>query len=86
MHCILLMMEFIQSVSYGNKQLTVLQDFIHVVKGRNIIEKRFQPLSYVPIIRNHIDTITVKLVNEDEIAITAKDVKTVLVLHFKRVE
>ena len=86
MQRVLLMTDFIQPVSYGNKQLTVLQDFIHVVKGRNIIEKRFQPLSYVPIIRNHIDTITVKLVNEDETAIAAKDVKTVLVLHLKRVE
>ena len=86
MQRVLLMTDFIQPVSYGNKQLTVLQDFIHVVKGRNIIEKRFQPLSYIPIIRNHIDTITVKLVNEDETAIAAKDVKTVLVLHLKRVE
>ena len=86
MQRVLLMTDFIQPVSYGNKELTILQDFIHVVKGHNIIEKRFQPLSYVPIIRNHIDTITVKLVNEDETAIAAKDVKTVLVLHLKRVE
>ena len=83
---VLLMSDFIQPVSYGNKQLTVLQDFIHEVKGRDIIEKRFHPLSYVPIIRNFIDTITVKLVNEDETSITARDVKTVVVLHFRRVQ
>ena len=55
-------------------------------KDVTLLKKRFQPLSYVSFIRNHIDTITVKLVNEDETTIITKDVKTDLVLHLKRVE
>ena len=83
---VLLMTDITESIFYGNQRLCVLQDFVHRVKGPNIIEKRFQPLSFVPVIRNYIDTISIQLVNEEQQQITAKDVKTVVVLHFQRVK
>ena len=83
---VLLMTDVIESISYGNQRLQILQDFVHYIKGAEIIEKRFQPLSFVPVMRNYIDTITIQLVNEEQQQITAKDVKTVVVLHFQRVK
>ena len=83
---VLLMTDIIESISYGNQRLRVLQDFVHTIKGTDIIEKRFQPLSFLPVLRNYIDTISIQLVNEDQQQITAKDVKTVVVLHFQRLK
>lgn len=83
---VLLTTDVIDYISYGDQKLRVLQDFVHVIKGCDIIEKRFQPLSFIPIIRNYIDTISIQLINEEHEQITAKDVKTVVVLHFKRVK
>ena len=83
---VLLMTNIIESISYGNQRLRVLQDFVHNVKGPSIIEKRFQPLSFLPVIRNYIDNISIQLVNEAQQQITAKDVKTVVVLHFQRLK
>ena len=83
---VLLMTDIIESISYGNRRLRVLQDFVHKIKGRNIIEKRFQPLSFLPVLRNYIDRISIQLVNEEQEQITANDVKTVVVLHFQRLK
>lgn len=83
---VLLMTNVIESVSYGSQRLRVLQDFVHRIKGPNIVEKRFHPLSFLPVVRNYIDTITIQLVNEDQEQITAKDVKTVVILHFQRIK
>ena len=84
---VLLMTDVIESISYGNHRLQILQDFVHNIHGRgDIIEKRFQPLSFVPLKRNYIDTISIQLVNEYHQQITATDVKTVVILHFQRLK
>ena len=82
---VLLMTDFTEPISYGQRRIPLLQEFVHDAQGYDIIEKRFEPLSYVPVARQSIDFITIQLVNDDETPITAKDAKTVLVLHFRQV-
>ena len=84
---VLLMTDVIESISYGNHRLQILQDFVHNVnRSGDIIEKRFQPLTFVPLKRNYIDTISIQLVNEYHQQITTIDVKTVVILHFQRLK
>ena len=79
--------DIIMPVSYGNEQRYILQDFVHDKKGDDkIIEKRFQPISYVAVSRNFINSITIRLVNELFHPVTLKDAKTVLILHFRKVK
>ena len=83
---VMIITDLIQPISYGNQKLCMLQDFVHEPEGTDIIEKRFHPLSYVPIACNYIDKITIQLVKDQQAPVTAKDVKTVVVLHFKRIK
>ena len=84
---VLLLTDVIESMTYGNHRLQILQDYVHNVDGReDIIEKRFQPLTFVPVKRNYFDTISIQLMNEHHQQITAKDIKTVVVLHFQRLK
>ena len=82
---VLLMADFINPIPYGERRIPLLQEFVHDSQGFDIIEKRFEPLSYISVARQSIDTITIQLVNDDESPITAKDAKTVLVLHFRQI-
>ena len=82
---VLLMTDFTEPISYGQRRIPLLQEFVHDGQGYDIIEKRFEPLSYVPVSRQSIDFMTIQLVNDDETPITVKDAKTVLVLHFRQV-
>lgn len=82
-----IMADFIAPVSYGNVKYPILQDFIHNPKdNEKIIEKRFQPISYVPITRNYISNMKIRLVNKLFHPVTMKDVKTLLILHFRKIK
>ncbi len=81
-----IMADFIAPTSYGNVKYPILQDFIHNRKdNEKIIEKHFQPISYVPITRNYISNMKIRLVNKLFHPVTMKDVKTLLILHFRKI-
>ena len=78
--------DFIQPVSYGNEQLPVMQEFIHEVKDTDILEKRFQPISYIPLSHTTLPSVHIELVNELHQPVKIKDSKTMLILHFRKVK
>ena len=75
----------IESVPFGIKKLPVLREFIHDVHSETkIIEKRFNPLSFIPISKQYIPSITIAIVDQRGKPIFIEDVKTVLILLFRR--
>ena len=77
--------DFIHSISYGNDKVNVLQEFIHESHDdKQIIEKRFQPISYNAVSKTAIDTIKIQLTNALFNPIHVRDSKTVAVIHFRR--
>lgn len=79
--------DFIQAISYGTEKENILQEFMHEFNKENvIIEKRFEPISYIPVAQNYIETIGIKLTNDKYIPIKIVDSKTVLVIHFRKVK
>ena len=79
--------DFVQSVPFGVQQLPILREFIHdVTDDTNIIEKRFQPVSYIPVSKSHIGEMHIGIVDQRGKPIVMKNVKTVLTLHFRQAQ
>ena len=79
--------DFIKSVPFGVEKLPILREFIHdVTDDTKIIEKRFQPVSYIPVSKPYIIQMHIAIVNQLGKPIVMKDVKTILTLHFRRVQ
>ena len=79
--------DFIHPVSYGSRKEFIMQQFIHDKEDDyGIVEKRFEPISFIPVARNYMDTIHIKITNESFQPIEIRDSKTILVLHFRKVK
>ena len=79
--------DVIEPILFGIKKLPLLREFIHDLNAKQaIIEKRFEPLSYIPIAKQFIPQIHIAIVNQRGVPISIKDTKTVATLHFRRVE
>ena len=79
--------DFVQSIQFGIQKLPILREFIHdVTDDANIVEKRFQPVSYIPVSKSYINKMHISIVNQRGKPIIMENVKTVLILHFRRVQ
>ena len=79
--------DFIQPISYGTEKHYIFQDFIHdSYKDYGIIEKRFEPISYIPVARNYIDTIRIQITDDNHYLVHFKDSKTIIIVHFRKVK
>ena len=78
--------DFIQSTSYGEEKVDILQEFIHEgdTDKKRITEKRFHPIAYHPIKKSYIENIKIQLVNEIFKPITIRESKTVVILHLRK--
>ena len=81
-----LLSNLIQPTAYGKNQRHIMCDFLHKQSSKQIIEKRFHPISYHPVARNTIDQIHVQLTDEVYQPIAINDVKTMLTLYFRQVK
>ena len=80
-----LVTDVIKPTAYGKCSLPILQDFVHVNKAHEMIEKRFHPIIYVPISTNIIDSILIQLTDELHRPVQIFDSKTVVCLYFRKV-
>ena len=78
-------LDCIEATNYGISKEQHLQQFVHSAgQDYGIIEKRFEPMTYFPIMRNYMDQITVTIMNVFSKPISIKDSKTILILHFRK--
>ncbi len=76
-----------QPISYGTQKENILQEFLHdFEQDYGIVEKRFEPMAYVPVARNYFDTLRFKITNMLFDPIDMIDSKTILVLVFRKVK
>ncbi|MEL7520600.1 MAG: hypothetical protein AAGJ80_03075, partial [Cyanobacteria bacterium J06553_1] len=79
--------DVIAPILFGIQKLPLLREFIHDLNAKQaIIEKRFEPLSFIPIAKKFIPQIHIVIANQLGAPISIKDTKTVATLHFRRVE
>lgn len=76
----------IRPTAYGKQQRHILCDFLHKASSKEIIEKRFYPISYHPVTRNIIDMIHIQLTDEVYNPIRIPDSKTLVTLYFRKVK
>lgn len=77
----------IQPISYGDEKRYILQQFLHNKTDSNgIIVKRFEPLSFLPILSNFIDQVEIKITNIHDKVINFLDSKTIVLLHFRKIQ
>ena len=71
-------------MSYGNQQRRILQHFIHNKgKDEGIVEKWFKPIIYQPLMKQMMDSITMKLLNREGTPLPFHN-KTIITLHFRK--
>ena len=74
-----------KTTAYGKQHVQILQNFLHKPKEKAFIEKRFEPIMYVPLLHNSIDKIHLQLTTEDDEPINITDSKTLVCLIFRKV-
>lgn len=81
-----LLSNVIKPTAIGSHKLQILQDFLYSYKGERIIEKRFDPIVYLPIMNNYLDMIHIQLTDDSFKPIPIKDSKTIVTLYFRKVK
>ena len=77
----------IKPAAFGSHRIPILQRFLHKHKKpeEQMIEKRFSPMTYLPLMSNFVDKIDIQLTNEMYQPITFPDSKTLVCLYFRKV-
>ena len=73
-------------MSYGNQQRRILQSFIHNKdKEHGMVERWFEPINYMSMMKQTIDSIIIKLLDKDGQPLPMFYGKTVATLQFRQV-
>lgn len=82
-----IMCDFINPVSHGDKKLYAIEHFIHELKEKdNILEKRFFPISYFPVSTSYLPDVHMQIMDCHHQVVKIPDGKTLVVLHFRKME
>ena len=82
---LLLLSNIAKTTAYGQKRLQLLQSFLHESSEDGVIEKHFDPIIFVPLMNNSIDSINIQLTASDYNPINIPDSKTLVCLIFRKV-
>ena len=75
----------VKATAYGERELPILQSFLHKPKSKYIVQKHFQPLVYLPLLHRTISVINLKLTNAEYQPIKINDYTTIVCLYFRKV-
>ena len=79
-----LLSNIVKPTAVGKQQIHVLRDFVHRRTKKNLSVKRFDTISYVPVMLNTIHMLHLQLVNDNLETMKIKDMKTLVTLYFKK--
>ena len=71
--------------AYGQERLQILQQFVYKPSKKTVIEKRFEPISYLPLMSNNIEMIQIQITDEDYDPLYLLDYTTIVCLYFRKV-
>ena len=84
---ILIHTNFTDPVYFGNEKRSILEQIIHNKEtSYGIVEKTVDRISYIPVNRHYIDTINIKLTNDQYMPLQLHSIKTVLILQFRKIK
>ena len=75
----------IQPTTVGQQQVHILRDFVHTNVEDQLNVKNFDIISYVPLQLNSINDIHIQIVNSLYEPVKLKEMKTLLVLYFRKI-
>ena len=83
-----LLSNMVQLTVVGKERIPILQDFLHRKSDivGSIVERRFNPISYVPLQKTRLDYIHLQLVDENYQPVKIKDSKTLVTLYFQKIK
>ena len=70
--------------AYGQDRLQILQTFVYEGSKKTVIEKRFQPITYLPLMTNNIDMIQLQITNVNYEPVLQPDFTTIVCLYFRK--
>ena len=70
---------------YGQHRLQILQSFIYERSAQSVIEKRFEPITYLPLMTNNIDMIHLQITDANYEPVNLQDFTTIVCLYFRKV-
>ena len=76
----------IEAVLYGEEKLQIIQDFVHNSNQKGLVEKSFFPIVFYPLKSNCIRDIRLQILNEVREPVKMKDAKSIVILHFRKIE
>ena len=77
----------VRKTSVGKEQIPIFREFIHEVGNKTkTLERHFHPIHFIPLQTHTMHELHFKLVNDAFQPVKIRDNKTVIVLHFRRVE
>lgn len=82
---LLILSNIAKTSAYGEKRLQLLQSFLHESNQYDVNEKHFDPILFVPLMYNSIDSIIIQLTTDDYKPINIPDSKTLVCLIFRKV-
>ena len=72
--------------AYGQHHLQILQNFLHRPNQTDLIEKRFYPIVYLPLMSNTIDMLQLQVTDNRYNPVKFADSKTLMCLYFRKSE
>lgn len=82
-----LLSDMAQTTVHGNKRLPLLCDFLHNSQNEKVMcEKRFNPISFIPVVKPRLDFIHLQLTNDQYEPVKIRDIKTLVTLYFQRIK
>ena len=83
---LLLLSNISKPTAYGQQRLQILQTFVYEASQDKVIEKRFQPITYLPLMTNNIDMIHLQITNLNYEPVNLQDCTTIICLYFRKVK
>ena len=80
-----LLSDMVQATTHCDQRLPILCDFLHrSSSSKGLNEKRFMPMSYVPVSKLRVDSTHIQLADEMFQPVKTNDTKTLITLYFQK--
>ena len=72
-------------MNFGNEKRPIIQHFIHNKSETDVIEERFfDPITYQPVTKQLIESLTLQFLDQQQQPLLIKDNKSIVTLHFRK--
>ena len=78
-------LDIVGLMNFGNEKRPIIQHFIHNKSETDVIEERFfDPITYQPVTKQLIESLTLQFLDQQQQPLLIKDNKSIVTLHFRK--